>query len=154
MIKKEAEEKLEVIQVIRNLRKRLGSFDVLSNHEKSLVLKSLNSYEDDIKFEFAVNNNLKKQYGDMGLFDDVEEIHVPYEEDTPTYPEFSVLSDLESYETNLSVISNLVSNLDQLNLSENENMVLTNSMKRYQNFLSRQIAQSEQLEDLYSNRKK
>ena len=94
-------DRLERIELIREVRRKLGSFPLLLKEEKAMALKALNDYEEALQVEITRNNNLAEKFLSEGISHDIEVIKVPHDENRPSYKEFESASDLEGLAANI-----------------------------------------------------
>ena len=143
-------DRLERIEVIREVRRKLGNFN-FQNEEKSIILKSLNDYENTLTIDITRSINNIKEFETLGISHDIEVINVPIDINKPTYPEFANLYINESLELSITRLGNLINQISYLDIFDDEKRVLLESLKEYSNYLRLLVQKRENNKKLYED---
>ncbi|MBQ8472804.1 MAG: hypothetical protein IJ501_04820 [Bacilli bacterium] len=124
-------DRLERIEVIREVRRKLGNFRLMSNEEKAIALKALNDYEYNLTTDITRSINNIREFEEQGISHDIEVVDVPVEVNKPTYPEFATAGSYESLDENIIRLKDLLFHVPSENIPDDEKRVFLESLRDY-----------------------
>lgn len=126
---------LKKIELVREVRRDLGSFRFLTNEEKAMTLKALNDYEFTLEQDITRNLNTKKELDAEGIPNDIEVVEVPLDTNRPLYKEFSEAGSYEELDANIIRLVDALFKAPSFDLEDSKKKVLLEALKEYVKYL-------------------
>lgn len=129
------EKMLEEINLIRKIKPRLKDFNFMSNNEKSVFLRALESYEVYLKNYIQIINNNIKMMNDEGIEISEKMVIVPIDPNNYNYEMYRNVGILDSLDTRIEYINNIYQNISSdkidFKVSKAEESVILKSIREY-----------------------